>query len=62
MKLKAINTIIHDGKTHKPGAEFEAKDEQAEVLIAGGFAEECEAPAKPARQQRQAAGTAGDGN
>lgn len=52
MFLKAINTIIHNGETHKPGALFEAEGADAEVLIAGGFAVQSdEAPAAAAPKQ-----------
>lgn len=51
MHLKAINTIIHDGSTYKPGAIIaDVSEADAKVLIAGGFAVESdEAPAKPAK-------------
>lgn len=71
MHLKAINTIIHNGTTHKPGAVFEVEGTDAEVLIAGGFAvqsdevpaqpdEEAQPAAKPAKAAKAAAG--GEGN
>lgn len=51
MHLKAINTIIHDGSTYKPGATIaDVSEADAQVLIAGGFAVASdEAPAKPAK-------------
>lgn len=55
MHLKAINTIIHDGQTYKPGTVFEVEGTDAEVLIAGGFAVQSdEAPAQPAKQPTKA--------
>lgn len=53
MHLKAINTIIHNGQTHKPGTVFEVEGTDAEVLVAGGFAVQSdEAPAQPAPKQQ----------
>lgn len=50
MHLKAINTIIHNGTTFKPGSVIpDVSETDALVLINGGFAVESdEAPAKPA--------------
>lgn len=56
MHLKAINTIIHNGATFKPGSVIpDVSDADALVLINGGFAVESdEAPAQPAKQQTKA--------
>ena len=69
MKLKALNTVIHDGKTYKPGQSFDVENEtQAEVLQAGGFAvpSDEQAPAANSKAAKAAAkaadGGAGDGN
>lgn len=73
MHLKALNTIIHNGATYKPGDTItDMSETDAKVLIAGGFAVEAEpeqAPAKPTKAAKAdkaaaaaEAGAESDGN
>jgi hypothetical protein len=53
MKVKALITLVANGKAHLPPSLVDLSDEEAERLIARGFAEayQKEAPTPPAAKQ-----------
>ena len=55
MKVKALNTIDHDGKKYAPGAALTLDYEQAQALIACGAAVAVDAQAEDQAQAKAAA-------
>lgn len=55
MKCKVLSsTIVYANEYFKPGAIFDAKDEDAAALVEGGFVEAMEAPKEVKEEEKPA--------